>query len=277
MPSRSASTSLAWASRRGHSAYCEAMVQRCMADYDIHGWLRGPGSMTERKRWLAGCPRPCFPAAGRRRAGPDAPADLARGKAMAQKMCLALPRRRRQRRAAAEPQLPEASPGSTGNTCTSRSTTSRPSAGATRPPTAAARAERGGRGQRLRLVRRLQRMSAGEQTPGRPEATRTRPPALRERLRRSAAYRPASPATGLPPRPGGAEGAAPGRAMGGIPGNPVARLPRRQARQQRDHARGRRRPEDSDIQALAGYLGSSAVGRITARGYPPPIHDVGGG
>ncbi|MGU2511302.1 paerucumarin biosynthesis protein PvcC, partial [Pseudomonas aeruginosa] len=34
--------SLAWASRRGHLAYCEAMVQRCMADYDIHGWLRGP-------------------------------------------------------------------------------------------------------------------------------------------------------------------------------------------------------------------------------------------
>ncbi len=28
--------------RRGHLAYCEAMVQRCMADYDIHGWLRGP-------------------------------------------------------------------------------------------------------------------------------------------------------------------------------------------------------------------------------------------
>ncbi|HFI1984683.1 TPA: paerucumarin biosynthesis heme-binding protein PvcD, partial [Pseudomonas aeruginosa] len=44
--------------------------------------------MTERKRWLAGClsallSLPLAAAVP----GPDAPADLARGKAMAQKMC----------------------------------------------------------------------------------------------------------------------------------------------------------------------------------------------
>jgi aromatic ring hydroxylase len=33
---------LKWATRRGTIARCEALVEECMADYDEHGWSRGP-------------------------------------------------------------------------------------------------------------------------------------------------------------------------------------------------------------------------------------------
>ncbi|TRX75445.1 4-hydroxyphenylacetate 3-hydroxylase family protein [Pseudomonas mangiferae] len=34
--------SLNWARRRGHLGACEALVERCMADYDLQGWCGGP-------------------------------------------------------------------------------------------------------------------------------------------------------------------------------------------------------------------------------------------
>ena len=190
--------SLAWASRRGHLAYCEAMVQRCMADYDIHGWLRGPGSMTERKRWLAGClsallslPLAAAVPGGRARRPGARQGDGAED-------VLALPRRRRQRRATTEPQLPEARRARPGIPVQADLRPQDPAPAQPGHQRSRRGAERGGRGQRLRLVRRPahERRRAD---PGRPEATRTRPPALRGRP--GAARRtPASPATAPPPR-----------------------------------------------------------------------------
>lgn len=197
--------------------------------------------MTERKRWLAGClsallSLPLAAAVP----GPDAPADLARGKAMAQKMCSRChdddgnggPRPNR-----SYPKLAGLDREYLYKQIYDLKTQRR------RNPAT------NGRGEELSAADVVnvsawfaaQRMSAGEQTLADPRQ-RERGRQLFEGGLAQRGVPPASPATAPPPRPGGAEGAAPCRAMGGIPGNPVARLPRRQAWQQRDHARGRRRP-----------------------------------